>query len=349
MAGPLSKGRWLALAGLCVTAVILTYFARRLDWAEFAAALRTVRLPWLAAAAASIVCSVAVRALRWQQLTHARGQLHAFWNATVVGYAGNIVYPARAGEALRIVAASRLTGIEGPRAVASAFADRLSDVFALGAVALAVLGLARLGPHDERVMAAVVLLSALPLAVFAAFLRWGKAWSAWLHRLSERFPGRLARELPRWFAQGVEHTQALREPALILGVVALTLLAMMLDYAAIWCVMYAMDWQLPALAAVLVGVLLALGTLVPAAPGYVGIYQVACVVGLARYGMGEAPALAFSVVLQAVVIATMALQAAVVFAHYGWRLRGWRAADPAGTDAEGRERNVRDKARMDTR
>ena len=316
----------LAMAGLCITALILVFFIRRLDWDEFSAAFFALRTPWLLAACAAIVLTVAVRALRWQRLAGSHGGFKPFWDATVLGYVGNVIYPARAGEALRVAAICRSARLGLGHAVTSAFADRLADVFVLGAVALLVLGLEKLGPQDHRVFLAVLLLSTLPVLVFVAFLRWGAKLSSWLSSVAHRLPRALAEPLPRWLAQAVDQTSILRTPRVLGTVLGLTLVATFLDYLSIWFVMHAMSWSLPLLAAVLVGVLLAIGTLIPAAPGYVGIYQVACVLALARYEISEAAALAFSVVLQGVVLGAIILQALGVFAHYGWRWREFQLA-----------------------
>jgi hypothetical protein len=69
-----------------------------------------------------------------------------------------------------------------------------------------------------------------------------------------------------------------------------------------------------------VGVFLAIGSLLPAAPGYVGIYQVACVLALRWYGINESAALAYSVVMQGTTLAVILALGAVAVLRYG---AGW--------------------------
>jgi uncharacterized membrane protein YbhN (UPF0104 family) len=254
---------------------------------------------------------------------------------------GNVVYPARAGEALRIVAICRSTALTPGQAIASAFTDRLADVFVLGAVALAVLVLAGLGPQDDRVVAAVVLLSALPIAVFVGFARWGERWSDYVATFCRCLPRAFGRTLPEWFAHAVDHTSMLRRPATVAFVLSLSVGAAAMDYFSIWLAMQAMGWSLPGVSAVLLGVLLAMGTLIPAAPGYVGVYQVASVLALTRYGASEAAALAFSVVIQVLALGSIVLQAVFVFAHYGWRMKDLQLAREASECVETAEERDR--------
>jgi hypothetical protein len=116
------------------------------------------------------------------------------------------------------------------------------------------------------------------------------------------------------------------------------LIAAVVDYVSIWFAMHAMGWSLPVISAVLFGVLLAMGTLIPAAPGYIGIYQVASVLALTRYGTNEAAALAFSVVVQGLALASIAMQAVVVLAHYGWRMKDLRLARNAAEAVKSAQR-----------
>jgi hypothetical protein len=83
----------------------------------------------------------------------------------------------------------------------------------------------------------------------------------------------------------------------------------------------AFGWSLPLQAAMMVAVLLAIGSLLPAAPGYVGIYQVACVVALKPYGIGESSALAYSVVAQGATLLVVALLGSAAAMRHGASLR----------------------------
>jgi len=316
-----STGRRVTLIGLGITVVILLVFIVRLDWREFISTFRTIRASWIFMVCAAIFVSVALRAVRWRVIATTPGsRLAVFWYATVLGYVGNMIYPARAGEAFRIVALCHSTRIPPGHVIASAFSDRLADVFIIGAAAFFVLGFQRLGPYRAEVLGASFLLSAVPILFVVAFVRWGGRFAPSVRRIAARLPETLAQRIPRWYGQAVEQTHVIRKPSVLTAALGLTVFAASIDYAAIWFAMKAMGWSLPPTAAVVVGILIAMGTMIPATPGYIGIYQVACVVGLKLYGLSEAAALAFSILLQITVLAVIGAQGAVALAHYGWRL-----------------------------
>ena len=322
------KGRVLALLGLTITVVVLAFFIVRLDWIEFTTAFRGLQAPWIFAVCIGTVLSVSLRALRWSLVCAARGtRLGYFWRATVVGYVGNMVYPARAGEAIRVVALCQTARIGPGHALASAFADRLADVFMLGALSLLTLGSGMFGAQGDQFLVASAVLSTVPILLFVGFVRWGRRIRAVVQAIASILPHAFASRLMHWYEQAIDYTAAFQKGAVLIAALGLTLIAMSIDYIAIWAAIRAMGWSLPPAAAVVVGILIAMGSMIPAAPGYVGIYQVACVLGLSLYGIGEPSALAFSIVLQTVVLTTIGGVGLLVLAYYGRRLQDFRTVE----------------------
>jgi hypothetical protein len=308
------------LLGIAVSTVLLVVFVARLDWAEFALAFRHVTAEWLLGAAVAFLGSVSVRALRWQIVAGLPLRRFAgVWYSDVIGYVGNAVYPGRAGEVLRIAALHHILKVPPGRAVASAFADRLGDVIVLAVAATAVATLTMDIPHSVIVMA--VLVALCPLAAFAAFLAYGEFFTPLIARVTGWLPRKWMDRTLRWYTQSLEHARALRSVRVLVAALALSVAAVGCDYAIMWFAIQAMGWSLPFAAAVAASVLVAFGTLLPAAPGYVGIYQVACVFALRPFGVAESPALAYSVVVQVTVLLTLAVLALIAFARYGWAFR----------------------------
>jgi glycosyltransferase 2 family protein len=306
--------------GIAVSAVLLAVFVVRLDWREFALAFRQVAAEWLLGTAVAFLGSLSIRALRWQIVAGLPWQCFAgVWYSDVVGYVGNAVYPGRAGEVLRIAALHHILQVQPGRAVASAFADRLGDVIVLAVAAIAVATLTIDVP--PAIIVTAVLFALCALAVFAVFLLYGEVFVPLLARPPRWLPRRLMERAYGWYAQSLEHARALRRARILGAALALSVAAVACDYAIMWFAIRAMGWSLPFAAAVTASVLVAFGSLLPAAPGYVGIYQVACVFALRPFGIAESPALAYSVVVQVTVLITLAALALVAFAQYGWKFR----------------------------
>jgi hypothetical protein len=69
-----------------------------------------------------------------------------------------------------------------------------------------------------------------------------------------------------------------------------------------------------------------IGTSLPSAPGYAGVYQVACLLELALFGIGESQAVAYSIVLQLCVLATIIALAGLVAVRHREDLKSVRGA-----------------------
>jgi len=283
-------------------------------------AFRQVSAEWLLGTALAFCGSVSIRALRWQIVAGLPWRHFAgVWYSDVVGYVGNAVYPGRLGEVLRIAALHHIVHVQPGRAVASAFADRLGDVVVLAIAALAIATLIMDIPR--AIIVTAVLFALCAAAVFAIFLLYGEVFVPLLARRPRWLPRGLMERAYRWYTESLEHARALRRARILLAALALSAAAFASDYAIMWFAIRAMGWSLPFAAAVAASVLVAFGTLLPAAPGYVGIYQVACVFALRPFGIAESPALAYSVVVQVTVLTTLAVLALVAVAQHGWSFK----------------------------
>ena len=94
-------------------------------------------IAWLLAAVGLYALATLVRAERWYQILVAT-DVHArradCYALTTVGYMGNNVLPARAGEALRVVLLSQRSDGSKRTLLGSVVAERLLDVIALVAI-----------------------------------------------------------------------------------------------------------------------------------------------------------------------------------------------------------------------
>lgn len=308
--------------GIGVALVLVAIFTVRLDWSEFRRTIAEVRWWWIAAGFTALLLTITVRGARWLAISGARGSAStAYLSATVVGYVGNALYPGRAGEVLRVAALHHAIRVPPGEALASAFMDRMADVVALTLATLYVLAFVARESLGRGVVVSVVAVAAAFLCAFVAVATLGARLHPIVARGAARLPGRWSERVPRWYLQAVATCRGLAAPRRLAATVLLTAFAFFLDYCALWLMLRAFDWSLPVQAAMTVGVFLAIGTLLPAAPGYVGIYQVACVLALKWYGISESAALAYSVVAQGATLLAIFALGAVVALRYGIGLR----------------------------
>ncbi len=323
----MSSRKWLFVASCCLSGALLAVILWRLDWPVFISEFRRVHYTWLAVTVLFIVLGIALRSLRWNlaagiPLT----AFPAFWNAAVIGLMLNQVYPLHAGEVARIFALRQMAAVPLGQAATSALIDRLADALLLGVCAVAVVATHTGVPYAEKLAAGTLVLACAALAALIAFAKGDHLWRGWITRWSAKVSVRLQERLQRFYAGAMETAALIASPLKLARIVAITAAAFTLDLAVVFSATKAFGWELPLIAPVTVLVFLAIGTSLPSAPGYAGVYQIACVVALALFGIDESPAVAYSIVLQTCVLGTVALLAGLAAYNHRKELRSVRSA-----------------------
>jgi hypothetical protein len=311
--------------GTLLSVVLLIIVFADLDWQAFFTALKTVRLPELLLAGAVIIVNIALRSLRWNLVAREPlTKFKYFWQAASIGYLGNMIYPLRAGEALRIVAIHHFAPLTLGRAVTSSVIDRMLDMIVVGAFTMLVLWLHghKIDPDIGRGVIWIFTIAMVVLVLLTVF-------ADSLHTLVQRFvtQSKWQRLLQEWLLHALEGIQAFHHAHNVLIVMSLTIFIFLLDYFWMWQLMAAFGWDLPFEAGLTVGVFILLGISLPSAPGYIGIYQAACVLALGLYGIDQTLAVAYSIVLQLLSFAILGIQGVLVIVFCGFNLSKERQAD----------------------
>ena len=293
----------MILFGFAISAGLLVAVAREIEWDTFWATLQRVDLLWAVASAVLVSCGIMVRAARWNVTAgQPFSRYFAFWRATHLGYLGNTIYPARAGEVIRMAAIKSFAGLPAGQAVASAIADRIADGLLLGLMLTGLVfwsGWQSAGTVSTVMTAAVAGTFGLAALALYCFMRWGGRWAG------------------KRLAPILEGFAPLRESHRLGWILLLGVVAFSFDFLALFVLLRAFGWSLPFMAAVTLDIFLAAGSSIPSTPGYVGVYQVACVLALGLYGVADSQAVAFSVVWQIVLLTIFILQGGWVAVHYG--------------------------------
>ncbi len=164
--------RWLGVAVSLVSVAAVVLWALGQD----APTLPSTpgELAWLAAAVGLYFLACAARAERWLLLLRengAKAQRRDCYALTAVGFMGNNVLPARAGDAMRVLLAAPRAGLDRRSVLGTLVAERILDVVVLftlfAVVAFGLLNATEL-PDTSRLVLAAAVLAVLAVAVVAA-------------------------------------------------------------------------------------------------------------------------------------------------------------------------------------
>lgn len=302
--------------GLVISAASIYLLVRQVDLRLVGAALAQARWGVLLAAAGMYFVAMTLRAWRWTVLLRPvkRLSLPQVWPVTALGYAANLILPARLGEVMR-AAILRTRGVPMSAGLATVATERIIDGLAtVGLVLLTMRLLPQSAPQwlitGGRVVGAVF---AAGLAGLFLVLAARPLVARLLDRISARFP--LLAKPAGWALRFVDGLAVLRSPALLVRILGITALAWAASITEYWLAMAAMGVYLTPAAAAFCISAIGLSSAIPAAPGYVGTQELVGVTVLGLWGVPAATALAASLAFHVIEIVPIGIVGLIV----GWR------------------------------
>ncbi|MEO8083352.1 MAG: lysylphosphatidylglycerol synthase transmembrane domain-containing protein [Ardenticatenales bacterium] len=312
-------GTWRLAIGVSISAVFVWYAVRGLDLAGFRQHVADAHYGWLVPGVAVYFVGVWARTFRWRtMLNHLvdvpMGRLFRF---VCIGYMGNNVYPARAGEVLRSYVLKRETGVAMSASLATVFIERLFDGLTMLAFVLLALPFVTFETHGlDRYRPLIVATTVLFVGALGAFLALANR-PATLRRLARPFVaagaallGVVLRPAPGgdapspadrlWgiidrFTIGLESLSGRREVVLLFCTSVVIWLCETMKY---WFVMHAFpDMHVSFLTLMLMNGIVNLATTIPAGPGHVGTFDAPGIAVLTAAGVAQSVATAYTVVL----------------------------------------------------
>lgn len=291
--------------GCIIAAAALAIVLRGIDIPLLLAALRTVHGGWVLIAFATVGFSLTASAVRWR-LTfypeHGRVGWGTIFSALLIGQMLNIVLPLRTGEIGRAYAVSASRALPLPRVLSTIAIERLSDLAASGTVALVLIAAGAapqwlIGPGRAVAIGGIVAVGAAVVLALAA-ARVARAVTTVAGVIAPGFQPRLQ----RWLQPAVDALDALRNVPIALSIWLLAMVVTALAASTNYVLFHAFDLPLSATAALVLLVALQVGNALVSVPGNLGVFHAITVLVLTRFGVDQAPAVAYALVLYAIAI-----------------------------------------------
>ncbi len=318
--------RWHFLLGVAISAIFLYLALQGLRLHEFWQALRHANYWWLLPGIAVYFVGVGVRAWRWHYLIRPLKVVPVprMFRLVAIGYMGNNIYPARAGELLRAVLLKRHEGVPVSASLSTILIERIYDgVVMLAFVFLNLPELTRLTAHSGFVGSiqhlaiggAVAFVGALAVFLLAAMFpqQAEKVLRKSVGLLPQRFRDPVL-AVGLKFLTGLE---ALRSPREALMIFLTSVLIWLLETGKYWFVMHAFPFRVSFFALMLMNGVVNLATTLPSAPGYVGTFDTPGIAVLTAYGVEKSLAAGYTLVLHVALWLPITLLGAYYLAREG--------------------------------
>jgi uncharacterized protein (TIRG00374 family) len=299
--------RWHFWLGVLISLVFIWLALRGLRLDEFWGTVQKANYWWLLPGIAIYFVGMWVRAWRWHYLLRPIKAVptHKMFPITTIGYMGNNVYPARAGEVLRAVVLKRKENVSVSASLATIIVERIFDgVVMLAFVFVNLPELAKLTSssgfvgniQQVAVLGTGIFLGALGIFLLAAmFPRLTARAGTWF--VEHLTPKRWHAKMISWMDRFLDGLASLRSPINVLMVFLTSVIIWLMETGKYWFVMHSFNFNVSFFALMLMNGIVNLATTIPSAPGYIGTFDAPGIAVLTAYGVNQATAAGYTLVL----------------------------------------------------
>lgn len=319
---------WLQWIISIVSIGLLIWTLRGIDFIKIWEVLRNANYIWLIPAVIVYFVAVWFRVLRWKILLDPvkRLRLVKLFPVVCIGYMGNNIYPARAGEILRSYILKEREDFPISSSLMTVLVERIFDgIVVLAFVFITFPLLAKLIQGDiglitnwAIVLSILFLIVVIILILLVIFPGITQKIINWIvkYLIPDKWQDRISVILTR-FIQGLE---SLRSPKSALVVLLLSIIIWLIETCTYFCVTQVFSLNLSFYALMMLNGSINLFTLIPAAPGYIGTFELAGKTLLTAYRVPADIATGFTLILHATLWLPITLIGALFFLGGGLKI-----------------------------
>ena len=312
--------------GIGISLVAGWLVLRSVDLQAVGAVLERAIPAWIAVMVVAVLVDVAMRAARWQVLLAPIVSVpyRRVLGYTYLGYLANNILPARLGELVRVHALGEGEGVSRTTVLGTVVVERVVDtVMVVGIASLAVVVLSVRGVMSSAVLLGGAFVTLLVIALAVGIAAHRLPGAARVTAFAARWP-RLV-ELARRLRDGLS---VAARPRTMAGAVAFSVLAWGASIVVFLAGGQAVGVELTVAQGALIGSGVALATIVPSGPGYLGTFELTAVGIADGFGIDRDTAFAMALLVHASILAVTTVGG--VIAVIASRRRG----RPMAIDAE---------------
>ncbi len=284
-----------------VLGIVLIYFSvRGIDFNETISHLKKINLGYAALSLFFIVLMQALRSYRWGVILEPLEKIPQFtlFAVTSVGFLAIAAIPARIGELARPFLISRKSSIKMSSGLGTVAIERVLDFLSILIITIFMLLMFWQKLPPEMIIS-IVLFSIITLIMifFTLSLVWHREKAViviqWVIR---KLPKIIADKMDPLIHHFIDGFEVIKNVKTLVYLFFLSAIVWLVDVVAIYALLLAFGFDLPVLAAVVVMVILIAGIMIPTAPGFIGNWHYACILGLSLFGIAKPEAFSFALV-----------------------------------------------------
>jgi hypothetical protein len=298
------------LFGIMLGMILIYFSIRGIHFDETIAHLKKINFGYAVGSLFFIVFMQALRSYRWGVILQPLGKISqlTLFAVTSVGFLAIAAIPARIGELARPYLIAQKSPIKMSSALGTIVVERVLDSLAVLTITVAVLILQDDLPSWMIKSGVIFFILTMAMIALVAGLVWRRETAVGIiDRILRRIPGKLAQTVHKVIHHFIDGFQVITDVKRLFYLLILSAVVWLVDVAAIYALLLAFDFNLPALAAFVVMVILIAGIAIPTAPGFIGNWHYACILGLSLFGVARPEAFSFALVYHFLSIATVVI------------------------------------------
>ncbi|MDP2855105.1 MAG: lysylphosphatidylglycerol synthase transmembrane domain-containing protein [Smithellaceae bacterium] len=282
-----------------VLGIVLIYFSvRGINFHETIAHLKKIHLGYAALSLFFVVLMQALRSYRWGIILQPLEKISQFtlFAVTSVGFLAIAAIPARIGELARPYLIAKKSSITMSSALGTVIVERVLDSLAVLTITIAVLILQDLPSWMIKSGILFFMVTMLMITCIIGLVWRRETAVKIIDRILRLLPGKLSQKVNNVIHHFIDGFQVITDVKRLLYLLFLSAVVWLVDVAAIYTLLLAFGFGLPVLAAFVVMVILIAGIAIPTAPGFIGNWHYACILGLSLFGIAKPEGFSFALV-----------------------------------------------------
>ncbi len=272
--------------GIIITLIFLALAFSNINFAEIAFWLGKADPHFIALASFFYMSSFIFRGIRWKLMIRAKKSVKLVnsFSYVVIGWMGNNILPARAGEMLRAYVSGKKEGLGTPFSLGTIIAERLFDVFTLLTFLFALIVFSPFPKWVSEAGIAALSLLLILLSLIAYIIRSGGGPLRRLKFVEKRIDS---------FISGIK----VMDKKSVLPIYALTILSWLSEALVFYSVAIATGLEISFYMAVFALTIVNIGIAIPSSPGYVGTFHFLTILALGVFAIDKNAALGFAILV----------------------------------------------------
>jgi len=319
--------RWHFWVGLLISILFLFIALRGLQLTDVWEGIKSANFIWLFPGIIIYFLAVWMRAFRWHLFLHPIKPVptNEVFPIVTIGYMGNNIYPARAGEILRAVVLKHSHKIPVSASLATIIIERVIDgVIMLGFIILGLSEITTLPSAGEfaktirtvTLLGSVIFIGALIIFLLAA--AYPKKTQKTLFLMIEKVIPKnwrgIAQSISQKFIKGL---RSLSSPIEVIKIFLVSIVIWLLETGLYWFIMRAFPFRVSFRTLMLMNGVLNLFTAIPSSPGYIGTFDAPGIAMLTAFGVNPEISASYTLLLHATLWLPITIVGSLFFAKAG--------------------------------